>query len=555
LKSLIPFWFVIIMLLSCKDQVSKGSKTDNAVYEQAFVFREKGLADSAFYYFNKAKDIFLQQKDSLGAGKCLVNMAFIAADKGDNFGSQEMSLNATHYFDSKNTDQFVYISSNYNNLGRVTQNIRDFERAIMFYNLAIEFSKDSSAVMVNLNNKATVYKDIKDYNSALKLYNSILKKSSNNRQNYARALTNISYTKWLQNPGYDPIPDYLAALRIRIDEKDLWGQNASYTHLAEYYAEHATDSASFYAKKRYELSKVIRSPDDQISAIRELIRFTPAIEGKKYFGIYRQLDDSLQTARWNDKNQFALIRFETEKHKADFLKSQAENAEKKNRILIGYFIVVALVLSLLSVYLWFRKRNRLLRQEKELEVKNTELKYVKKIHDRVANKVYHLMSEVENIPNLKRDLLLDKLEALYNTSRDISYENKEPTSEGNYAAQLSGMLQSYSSASTEVLIVGNDEEVWIGINDIAKDELFIVMQELMTNMKRHSQAQMVVIKFLRDDYCITVLYTDNGIGMADAGRNNGLKNTENRINGIHGTITFESISEKGLDITISFPIA
>jgi hypothetical protein len=49
-------------------------------------------------------------------------------------------------------------------------------------------------------------------------------------------------------------------------------------------------------------------------------------------------------------------------------------------------------------YFWYRRRKKRLQQEKELEVKNTELKYSKKVHDKVANKVYHVMSEVENIP-------------------------------------------------------------------------------------------------------------------------------------------------------------
>jgi two-component sensor histidine kinase len=540
--------------MSCKHQAAKEKNVDNIAYERAFVYRDKGMPDSAFFYFNNAKDFFLQHRDNLGAAKCLLNMGIIATERGDNFGSQEMSLNAIHYFDQKDEDQFIYICSNYNNLGRATQNLLDYKRAIGFYDLAIEFSRDSSAILVNQNNKATVLNAMKSYKAALAIYTSILNAIRNNNREYARVLTNISYTKWLQDPGYNAGSGYLKALNIRLADNDLLGQNSSYTHLAEYYAKKAPDSALLFARKHFQVAKRL-SPDYQLSAIKELIRLSPPSETKNYFERYRILDDSLQTARWKAKNQFALIRFETEKHKADFLKAQAENAEKKNRILIGYFIVVALILSLLSVYLWFRRRNRLLKQEKELGVKNTELKYVKKIHDRVANKVYHLMSEVENTPNFKLDLLLDKLEALYNTSRDISYESEEAAGEGNYAAQLSEMLQSYSSASREVLIVGNDQEMWDDIDDTAKSELFTVMQELMTNMKKHSKAQRVVIKFLRDNHCITVLYADNGIGMANAGRNNGLKNTENRINSIRGTITFDSMLEKGLEITISFPIA
>lgn len=553
MKYLCLILLIAITFFSCKKGTEKQNKEDNTFYNMAFDYREKGMSDSAYLYFTKAKDLFLEEKDSLGAGKCLVNMSMIGIDKGDYFGAQEMSLSAIQYFDEQKKEQFAYISSNYNNLGNSSKSISDFERAIKFYNLSIKFSVDSIATLVNHNNKAVVYKDMKDYPSAIKIYDSIIYKTGGNQIEYARILNNRAYTKWLQNPAYHVIPEYLKALHIREENKNLWGQNASYTHLAEYYGNKNLDSALFYANRRYQVATEIRSPDDQLSALTDLIKFSPATQAKIYFIKHHHLNDSLQTARWNNKNQFALIRYETEKHKADALKAQRENDQKKNRLQIGYFIVLILLLGLLSLYLWFRKRNRLLQQEKELEVKNTELRYVKKIHDRVANKVYHLMSEVENTPGINRNLIVDKLEALYDISRDISYDSPEPTTEGRYAAEISAMLQSYSSASTEVLIVGNEEEIWDGLHETSKTELFLVMQELMTNMKKHSRAQRVVIKFQRNDNCITVLYADNGVGLNNAAKRNGLQNTENRINHIRGTITFESILEEGLEINISFP--
>lgn len=530
-------------------------KTGNVSYDRAFEYLGKHNSDSAFYYFNIAKDRFLHQKDSLGAGKCLVNMSMIVIDKGDYFGSEELALKAIPYFDHTDKAQLVYISSNYNNLGMACHNLKDYKRAIRWYDLAIQYSRDPVAILINQNNKATVFKDMKNYDAALKIYRSILQRTGDNKKHFARALANLHYTKWLQHSEYNPVPGYLKALRIRINEQDLWGQNASYSHLTEYYNQKLPDSALFYANKRYELSKAIHSPDDQISAIQDLIALTPATEAKRYFGIYRQLEDSIHTARWSDKNQFALIRYETEKHKADALTAQTENERRKNSLLIQNVILAALIICMAVAIFWYRKRKKILQQEKELEIKNTELKYVKKIHDKVANKVYHLMSEVENSPDFNREILLDKLEALYDTSRDISYETKESTDEGNYAEKLSEMLQSYSSAGTEVLIVGNDAEIWNEVALVPKAELLVVMQELMTNMRKHSKAQTVVIKLLRDESCITLLYADNGIGMQQSTANNGLRNTENRMNSIGGTITFERILEKGLDITISFPVA
>lgn len=544
-----------LFFLSCTNQLKKVSQEDNPYYDKAFVFLGKAESDSAFLYFNKAKDLFLLGKDSLGAGKCLVNMGIISEGKGDYFGAQEISLNALTYFDHKNKDQFVFLRSNLNNLGIATHQLGDYKHSLDFYNRAISFSTDSLDIRVYLNNKALTYQKMGNYNEALKIYNRINKAASKNKKEHARVLTNISYTRWLQNANYNPVSDYLKALKIRKEENDLWGQNSSYGHLSDFYAPKRADSALAYATQMYQVAIQIDSPDDQLEALQRLIKLSSPKATKQYFVTYQSLDDSLQTVRRAAKNQFALIRYETEKHKADFLRAQSENIQKQNDILKQYIALGILLLILIAGYFWYRKSRKILRQEKLLEVKNTELKYVKKIHDRVANKVYHVMSEIENSSSFDRDILLDKLEVLYNISRDISYESKELNVEANYAEQLSEMLQSYSSITREILLVGNEEELWGGTNNVSKEELFYIMQELMTNMKKHSKAKTVIMKFHRTDADICISYSDNGVGIKDASKKNGLTNTENRIKSIRGTITFDSTLKKGLGINLSLPFS
>lgn len=541
---------------SCTDRIREEKPKDNLYYDLAFEFRDnKKIPDSAFFYFNKAKEVFFQQNDSLGVGRCLVNMGIISTNRGDYFGAQEISLNAISHFDKKKEDQSYYIHSNYNNLGIATHNLGNYKDALKFYDAAIESCKDSVDIRLYLNNKGKTYQMIPDYKEALKIYHQILKGVSKNKKEYARALTNISLTKWLQDSTYNAAPDFLKALHIREEENDFWGQNSSYSHLSDFYAKKQVDSALIYAHKMYAAATKINSADDKLAAIRKLIKLSPPKVAKAYFQTYQNLNDSLQIARNLAKNQFALIRYETEKHKTDFLNAQAENIQKRNNILVQNFILVILALGLVSGYLWYRRRKKMLLQEKELEVKKTELKYVKKIHDRVANKVYHVMSEVENSPEMDRDILLDKLEILYNISRDISYESKELNTAKDYAGQLSEMLQSYSSEFTEVLIVGNEEELWECIDNAGKAELFYILQELMTNMSKHSKAETVILKFQRNDLDINILYSDDGIGMKDVQKKNGLTNTENRIKSIRGTITFDHTLKKGLGINLSFPFS
>lgn len=544
-----------LFFLSCTNQLKKVNQEDNPYYDKAFVFLGKAESDSAFLYFNKAKDLFLLGKDSLGAGKCLVNMGIISEGKGDYFGAQELSLNALAYFDHENKDQFVFLRSNFNNLGIATHQLGDYKNSLDFYNSAIFFSTDSLDTRVYLNNKALIYQKTRNYKAALQIYNQLFKVASKNKEEYARVLTNISYTRWLQNANYNPVSDYLKALKIRKEEKDLWGLNASYSHLSDYYATKITDSAVVYANQMYQIARQLDSPDDQLEALQKLIKLSSPKATKQYFEIYQRFNDSLQTVRSAAKNQFALIRYETEKHKADFLRAQSENIQKQNDILKQYIALGILLIMLISGYFWYKKRKKILQQEKELEVKNTELKYVKKIHDRVANRVYHVMSEVENSNGFDRDILLDKLEVLYNISRDISYESKELNVEANYAEQLSEMLQSYSSLAREILIVGNEEELWENTNNSSKEELFYIFQELMTNMKKHSKAETVIMKFHRTVDEIYISYTDNGVGIKDVAKKNGLTNTENRIKSIRGTITFDNTLKKGLGINLSFPFS
>lgn len=164
------------------------------------------------------------------------------------------------------------------------------------------------------------------------------------------------------------------------------------------------------------------------------------------------------------------------------------------------------------------------------------------------------MSQVENKDLIDKDALLFGLENAYETSRDISYDNKDINENQSFSEQLHKMLDSYSSDSVKVVFIGNNEKLWEGISFQNKTEVYLVLQELMTNMKKHSQANIVSIKFSRENPVINISYTDNGIGIKKFSPKNGLQNMENRINAINGTIIFDTENNNLLKINITFPV-
>lgn len=500
--------------------------------------------DSAFYYFNRAATA---SDDSLQSAMAYTYMAIIQSDKGDYYGAQESLLQSLQHLDEKIDRDHPYLLSDFNELGSVSLNLKNYDAAITYYNQALKYSTNEDSRVIALSNKAVAYQKKKEYAAAISIYDSILDKTKNNQKRYARILSNREFTRWLDNPQYNAIPGLIQAYKIREKEQDRWGLNASYAHLADYYFLSKPDSALFYAGRMHAMAQQLNSPDDELEAMQKLVALAPPDSIKEYFKHYRFLDDSLQTSRNNARNQFAIIRYNVEKSKADNLILQKDNADKRLQIL-GLLITLTAVIVLATImFQWLKKRRQRLLQEQQLRTSQ-------KVHDVVANGLYHIMAKIE-YTEPDRAALLDDIERLYEQSRNISYDQPEETTD-NYHKSIEALLSSFATPGTTVSIVGNAEETWSAITLKVKSELQNVLKELMVNMKKHSSASNVVIRFDRGNDVLAIHYTDDGVGLAKGiHQKNGLRNTENRISGIGGNISFDTAKPKGLKIQLSIPIS
>ena len=546
-----------ISLVSCKKDITEPAKTENKFYDKAYDFLSTDEKDSAFIYFNLAKNTFSQMKDSARIGNSMVNMAVIQAEKGDYYGSQETSLGAIEYLNKNEEKLHPVLYSNYNNLGIVTKNLSDYHKAILFFDQAIVFATSPSEISTCLNNKANCLKFLRNYNESILIFEGILKNIDpvKDQKGYARVVDNLAYVKFLQNPSYKAEAEIYRALKIREGEKDFWGQNASHSHLSDYFAQKEAEKSLFHAHKMYEISKKIESPDDQLEALQKLVDLEDPLLSKKYYRIYVNLEDSLTNIRNSAKNQFALIRYESEKNRVDFLKAEARNIENRYQILQRNIALGAVFLALIFAIFWNQKRKEHLKKEKDFEVKSTALKYSKKVHDVVSNGIYQVMSEIENSPEMDKNGLLDKLEIVYEKSRDISYENLTGNTDADFKLQIATLTKSFSSDLLQTIIIGNDKDLWSKIQPSLKAEIVLILQEFLINTKKHSQANKIILKFEIVGTSLTMAYSDDGIGLGKMiEKKNGLQNVETRIFSQKGNLTFGDTTGKGAHILISFPL-
>lgn len=548
--------FLLLFILNCSkvDSISEKNLGDY-YYEKAEIDYYNKKYNSSFSLFNSSFQEFIAHKNPEKASRALAFQAIIQTIEGDYFGSEKTSTEALNLIQKSKISNDNLLVSIYNQIALNKEYQKDFASSTFWYELAEKKNKDPYNSLVILNNIAVGFYEQGKYDKAIIILKKINSKKIDSLELKARIIDNLSYVMFLKNKNYKAEKGLFVALKIREKEKDLWGQNASHAHLAEYFLEKNPEKSIYHSRKMFEIAKQLDSPDDQLEALQKLIALEPSEKSKFYFSKYQKINDSLQTARSKAKNQFALIRYETEKEKT-------ENAQNKIKILNRNIALLSLFSTIIISIFWYRKRKKqterekeLLKQEKEIEVKNTQLKFSKRVHDVVANGLYQTMVEIQNIDNLPKENILDKLENLYEKSRDISNENPQEKTL-NFSEKISEMLSSFSCKEIKVLIIGNSENYWKQLSEISKKELFYILRELMVNMKKHSLATAVVLKFEINNNIFSVKYTDNGVGIKDFEKKygSGIQNTENRIAKINGDINFEKNPKGGLIVNMNIPL-
>ena len=514
---------------------------------------DKNLTDSAFYYLNQAKDLFQKRKDSFGIGKSYVNMAVLQENTGDNFGSIESSLTAFNFLKEKDTAHYQTIFCNYNNLGVASNNLKNYDDAKRFYDKALLFTKDPIDKMSLENNLAIVFHNEEYYKKAVKIYDRLLDSVGSKSEFYPRLLLNFSRSKWFEDKNYNPVYNYLLAEKLSENFEDEWTKDATFAYLSDYYLDKNADSARLYANKMLDLAQKLNYPTDQLEALQNLIKLSDGTKSQKYFDDYSRIQDSLINAQNKAKNQFALIRFESEKSKSENLTLQKEHTAHEYQVQIQNIIIGLMIfffiLIVIVTYFWLKKRRERLLWEANNRLQEQRLDFSKKVHDVVANGIYEVMTTIENQNDLPKEKILDKLELMYEKSRDLSYDNEL---QQDFSQRISALISSFDNEKTRIIIIGNDEDFWFGINQFSQDELFQIIRELLVNMKKHSQASQVILRFINENNSHEIKYIDNGIGINENFvEKNGFANMKSRLEKINSKMEIEE-SELGLKLSIKF---
>lgn len=334
---------------------------------------------------------------------------------------------------------------------------------------------------------------------------------------------------------------------------------SSYDHLSEYYANIDRNKAINYAERMYDLSIEIDSSEDKIKALKKLIALKEGRD-KDEISEYIHLNDSLQLVTSQSKYKFAKLRYDAESNRKKILDlslKDVENTLKLERAKIYFVIFVScFIIGLVSFtyYVLIIRQKR--KQERLNIIYETEVALSQKLHDELANDLFSTITLVDRIKfsdaSIKQKLI-HNLDYIYSQTRTISRQNNTVDTI-NFKEELDTMLGSYKSDQVNVLSKGIDQIDWDKLENNIKITIYRVLMEFMINMQKHSNCNLVVLKFESKGKLLIINYIDNGTMKVEGNirDKNGIKNVENRIHSIRGTINFDL--SKGFRITLTIPI-
>lgn len=540
------------------DSLLEIAKLQEDIYFQAKAYyRNVGyyryFSNSEAEYENSflSRQLYLELGDTAMAARRSLDMANVQHEMGDFTGAQETATEAIKHLDREFDPHLV--SSAFNVVGLSYMGLGLHDDAKAEFRNAMRHATSRKDSLTYLHNIAIAYKNEGNYDEALKILEEIIQSSEPDSQSRNRFLDNYYYTKWLKDPSVDIEKELLEVKENWLTNKE--GLISTYAHLADYYEDNNSAQSKAYAEAMLETARANHSPPYEANALLKLISLSSGSQKDAYLDRYLFLRDSLQQVSLRSKAHFAKVKYDEERKQQQINLLEAENVSQafrterlRTRTVIISLIALLLLLTAVIFFYYFRQRTK---KEKLRQIYFTERRISKRIHDELANDIYNVMSSLEDVAPVP---VIDRLEKIYHRTREFSRENNEIDTGNSYQEDLLSMLSHATPANVKLIVRGEQEVNWNRLESEKKIVLYRVLQELMVNMKKHSEASLVALKFSSEKNLLKIDYSDNGKGITEQEVNtgNGIKNIRMRLKTMNGEALFDT-QGKGLKATIIIP--
>lgn len=574
----------------CKQADDLNKKIGNDYYGARCLF------SYALYYYNIGNNLKAGEYD---------NKALVLAKKTNNTdafyriynlkgviffeaGEYDKAFNEfqkTQYYLKKKPD-YKYFGISYLNLGNLFMAKGDTVSGIKNYHRTAKYSilaKDTARLLSSYFLIANAVKN-KDFQKAHNYYEKAfhLAKLTNDKQEQFNIRFNQS-GNYLDSKNIDRNEKALFYLRKAEKILKQLGDKSLYFYInfnygAYYMNKNEGDNAIRYYELAYKEYDPERIPINQkLDILKNLINIYKKDhnyqKSYEYQSQFYKLKDSLFTIEKEKNYNQLLAKYEVEKKNSQIQLLSKENELQKVRKTRMYFVLGLIIFLLLLGFFFYKNK---LKSEQKLIIKQQELnrtkdvlegqskernRLAKELHDGVSGSLvginFMLAKENDLTQNHNISTIQNHINTLYNEIREISHNLSN-----NFLAEKTfyQLLQHLTKQDEEkgnfvTHILFFPENALDHINEELKTNLYRIIQELFTNIRKHARASRVQINVTQNKDTVCLMIEDNGKGF---GKNRtegiGLKNIRERLGILNATIEIDSFPNNGTTVTITFRI-
>lgn len=578
-----PYYNQTLQNIYFSKKINDTTMLSKLYYDLGDYFLNKNVNDSSYFYYNKAiNTISGNSQEKLRSKFNIAKLLFFE----NQLIESEVHLIKTIALAKENNDKRLLYEC-YSILGGVQSGLRNFDDALRSYKISSDYlesiKSDNQFDILqseNFNNIGNVYLKMNENQKAIDYYQMGLNALKKNKfpKLYAILIDNINYASFKN--GTLSTPDGLfKALKIRDSLKHTHGLIMSHQRIGEYFLNKGdTVNSSHHLDKAHTLATNTRSFRDQLT----ILKLKSLVEPKKaseYSNAYIKLSDSLLFEERQTRNKFAKIEYETEQIKLE----KNVLVRKINHImLISFFILLFLG----TLYWIYRQKvqYKVLLLEKDQQKSNEEVynlmltqqqhidqarafekkRIATELHDGIISQLFGIRMHLEKILFLdieidvsKAENYLNKLNLLEHQIRNISHKlsDDELSEKQSFILLIQTLLEDFEEdfqINTKMYIDKNIK--WEILNNEQKINIFRIIQEALTNIRKYASAENVEVHFNLIGNWFKFIVKDDGIGIKKSkNKGIGLKNMEFRLNNLKGKLKISS-SGLGTEIEGVFPL-
>jgi signal transduction histidine kinase len=581
IKDTISFKKINAETLQLATQLKDTFTIADSHWSYAYFYNNQQKYNAAFYHYNNAFEGFKKLNDKYKSARMLYAMAFIKGRYRDYTGSEILTFQAIKIF--KKLKNYKWLYQAYNDLGLLQQDIKEYDKAISYFNKAIFYRKkiEGKKTYYSINNNIAMALTKKgEYNEAMEYFNKEVSKKLTRKQQ-AIILNNRARCMLYQNDTTNLKNDLYKALYIRDSLNDKTGIISTKLYISDYY-KHIQDSISAlkFSEQANELAYKIKNGDFYLRSLKQLANLDTQ-NSKKYLDRYIEFNDSLINTERRTQNKFTRIEFETDEYI-----EETERLNQQQVWIITISIAGILILSLLYFLRVQKVKNEKLRLETEQQKANEEVyiltlqqqakleeekikernRISEELHDGVLGKLFGTRFGLGFLNIKGDDDVLEKHQSFLNELQDIEKEIRDVShklsdnfdnSAVNFTSIIEQLIKDKSELGSFKYQFNIDDTIsWKTTSEITKANVYRIIQEALQNILKHAKAEKVTLAFIKEKQFLIINLKDNGVGFnTKKGKNGiGLKNIKSRVQKLKGSVEFLSEINKGTILVIKIPL-